>query len=95
MNLKLLLTLGLVVGSAWMMRDTIATGGQLLTGRHEMLDNAQLATSTTTIPDDPNGLTRWERESNHRIRLWRDCTYTTYYEENQDECDRLHEGLNR
>lgn len=94
MNIRLLLVLGFVVGSAWMSRDTITSGFSLLTGRHDVVHTAQPSTTTTT-DTTPDSLTVWERESNRRIYLWRDCTYTDYYEENQDECDRLHEGLDR
>lgn len=101
MNTRLLLALAFVIGSGFFMRDTITQGVSLMTGRIEALDNPT-AMPQTAFPaleaETDDGLTIWERESNRRIHLWRDCTFTTYYEENTDDCEelyRLHEGLDR
>ena len=93
MNVKLLLTLGLVVGSAWTMRDTISTGSSLILGRAEAIDavvSGPRQEAEVNIEREKE-IDRYQAESDARIRHWRDCTRVDYKAEHREAC-RLLEG---
>jgi hypothetical protein len=83
-NVKLLLALGLCVGLAFTMRDTITSGAGLLLGRAEAINSVDASQPVEQERHEEAELTRWEIESNERIESWRTCDFKD--EENPDGC---------
>jgi hypothetical protein len=91
MNVKLVLTLGVTLLVAFGMKDTLMTGTDLILGRADVISNGGERHIAITRPAPPKEgeVDRWQKESDRRVQLWRDCGREDYKETHRDECDRL------